>query len=99
MLHMTSRTLLRRLREEDTTFQEVSERLREELAYDYLLQDNFTIEQIASQLGFSSSSTFSRAFVRWTGQRPSDWRTSRGKLDRQTDAGPAGRSLTLRTRR
>ncbi len=37
MLHMTSRTLLRRLREENTTFQEVSERLREELAYDYLL--------------------------------------------------------------
>lgn len=79
-LHMTSRTLLRRLREENTTFQELSERLREELAYEYLLKDELTIEQIAAKLGFSSSSTFSRAFVRWTGHRPSDWRSRRGQL-------------------
>jgi AraC-like DNA-binding protein len=98
MLHMTSRTLLRRLREENTTFQEVSERLREELAYDYLLQDNFTIEQIASQLGFSSSSTFSRAFVRWTGQRPSEWRTSRGRLNQRTEAFPSISKSTARVR-
>jgi AraC-like DNA-binding protein len=89
LLHMTSRTLLRRLREENTTFQEVSERLREELAYDYLLQENLTIEKIASQLGFSSSSTFSRAFVRWTGLRPSDWRVSRGRLNSPAEASPA----------
>jgi AraC-like DNA-binding protein len=98
LLHMTSRTLLRRLREEDTTFQEVSERLREELAYDYLLQDNFTIEQIASQLGFSSSSTFSRAFVRWTGQRPSDWRINRGKLNQAAQASSIGQGSTKRVR-
>jgi AraC-like DNA-binding protein len=89
LLHMTSRTLLRRLREENTTFQEVSDRLREELAYEYLLQESYTIEKIASQLGFSSSSTFSRAFVRWTGLRPSDWRISRGKLDSPAESGPA----------
>jgi AraC-like DNA-binding protein len=80
-LHMTSRTLLRRLREESTTFQNVLDRLREELAYDYLHQEDLTIEKIASLLGFSSSSTFSRAFVRWTGQRPSDWRINRGRLN------------------
>jgi AraC-like DNA-binding protein len=98
MLNMTSRTLLRRLREEDTTFQEVSERLREELAYDYLLQDGYTIEQIASQLGFSSSSTFSRAFVRWTGQRPSEWRASRGRLNQPADAAPVSPKSTERVR-
>ena len=98
LLHMTSRTLLRRLRDENTTFQEVSERLREELAYDYLLQDDLTIEQIASQLGFSSSSTFSRAFVRWTGSRPSEWRASRGRLDQgPRDAGANQRAKRVRS--
>src|SRR3546814_8790271 len=77
---MTERTLLRRLRDENTTFQEVLERLREELAFDYLRRDNLTMEKIAYLLGFSSSSAFSRAFVRWTGQRPSDWREGRPRL-------------------
>jgi AraC-like DNA-binding protein len=80
LLNMTSRTLLRRLREENTTFQEVSDHLREELAYDYLVREDCNIEKIAAMLGFSSSSTFSRAFVRWTGQRPSDWRENRARL-------------------
>lgn len=77
LLAMTERTLLRRLREENTTFQEVLDRLREELAYDYLRRPELTIENIAYLLGFSSSSTFSRAFMRWTGQRPSGWRDQR----------------------
>lgn len=80
LLAMTERTLLRRLRDENTTFQEVLDRLREELAFDYLRRDNLTMEKIAYLLGFSSSSAFSRAFVRWTGQRPSDWREGRPRL-------------------
>jgi AraC-like DNA-binding protein len=79
-LGMSERTLLRRLRDENTTFQEVLDRLREELAYDYLQRDDLSMEQIASLLGFSSNSTFSRAFVRWTGERPSDWREGRRRL-------------------
>ncbi|MGE4430920.1 MAG: AraC family transcriptional regulator [Sphingobium sp.] len=77
LLAMTERTLLRRLREENTTFQEVLDRLREELAYDYLRRADLTVENIAYLLGFSSSSTFSRAFMRWTAQRPSVWREGR----------------------
>lgn len=73
-LGMTERTLLRRLRDENTTFQELLDRLREKLAFDYLRRGDLTIENIAHLLGFSSSSAFSRAFVRWTGQRPSEWR-------------------------
>lgn len=76
LLNMTERTLLRRLRDENTTFQEVLDRLREELAYDYLRRKDLSIDKTAHLLGFSSSSTFSRAFVRWTGQRPSYWRDS-----------------------
>lgn len=81
LLNMTARTLLRRLREENTTFREVLDRLREEHAYEYLIRDDCNIERTAAMLGFSSSSTFSRAFVRWTGRRPSDWRDSRIRLN------------------
>jgi AraC-like DNA-binding protein len=80
LLVMTERTLLRRLQEENTTFQEVLDHLREEKAYDYLRQPDLTIDAIAVRLGFSTSSTFSRAFTRWTGQRPSDWRESQRRL-------------------
>lgn len=73
-LNMTERTLFRRLREENTTFKELLDKLREELAYEYLRQDELSLQRIADLLGFSSSSTFSRAFVQWTGKRPSDWR-------------------------
>lgn len=80
MLGLTERTLLRRLRDENTTYQEVLDRLREELAFDYLQRDDLTIEAIAALLGFSGSNTFSRAFARWTGQRPSDWRENQRRI-------------------
>ncbi|MCY1293140.1 hypothetical protein D9M70_423880 [compost metagenome] len=71
LLHMTERTLLRRLKDENTTFQEVLDRLREELAYEYLQNSDCTVLSVSSKLGFSDASTFSRAFKRWTGRRPS----------------------------
>jgi AraC-like DNA-binding protein len=88
LLVMTERTLLRRLQEENTTFQEVLDHLREEKAYDYLRLHDLTIDTIAMRLGFSTSSTFSRAFTRWTGQRPSDWRESQRRLS----GGPVDRA-------
>jgi len=71
LMHMTERTLLRRLKDEGTTFQEVLDRLREELAYEYLRSSDITVQAVSSMLGFSDASTFSRAFKRWTGRRPS----------------------------
>lgn len=71
LMHMTERTLLRRLKDEGTTFQEVLDRLREELAYEYLRSSDITVQTVSSMLGFSDASTFSRAFKRWTGRRPS----------------------------
>jgi AraC-like DNA-binding protein len=88
LLHMAARTLLRRLSAENTTFHEISERLREELAYDYLQRQDLTIERIAAQLGFSSSGSFSRAFVRWTGHRPSDWRVNSGFMSPPAQSAP-----------
>lgn len=74
LLGITERTLLRRLADEGTTFQDVLERLRESLSFDYLRRPELTNEEIAFLLGFSSNSSFSRAFMRWTGERPSEWR-------------------------
>ena len=79
LLGMTERTLLRRLSDENTNFQELLGRLREKLAFEYLRRADLTAEKIAYLLGFSSSSAFSRAFVRWTGQRPSEWRETNAR--------------------
>jgi len=79
-LAMTERTLLRRLREENTTYKEVLDRLRQELAFDYLRDPTITLDNMAQMLGFSGSNAFSRAFLRWTGQRPSDWREAQKRI-------------------
>lgn len=80
LLATTERTLLRRLRDENTTYKEVLDRLREELAFDYLRDPAITVERISQQLGFSGSNAFSRAFLRWTGQRPSEWRDAQKRM-------------------
>jgi AraC-like DNA-binding protein len=78
-LNMTERTLLRRLKAEGTTFAEVFDKLREELAFQYLNHDDMSLGDIAETLGFSDYGTFSRAFKRWTGRRPSDVRPGRSE--------------------
>lgn len=70
MLGMTERTLLRRLKDEGTTFADVLRHLREELAFQYL-QRGVCLSEVAYRLGFSDNGTFSRAFKQWTGRRPS----------------------------
>lgn len=69
-LSLTERTLLRRLKAEGTTFVDVLNGVRQELAFQYLRRPGMTIAEIAYLLGFSDENTFSRAFKRWTGRRP-----------------------------
>lgn len=71
MLRMSERTLLRRLKSEGTSFRDVVNQLRQELALQYLQRGEMTISEIAYRLGFSDEGAFSRAFKRWTGRRPS----------------------------
>lgn len=71
MLNLTERTLLRRLKAESTTFVDVLNGVRQELAFQYLQRPGVTICDVAYLLGFSDENTFSRAFKRWTGRRPS----------------------------
>ena len=73
-LHMSQRTLARRLSEQDYTFTSLVDEIRDNLARDYLRQSRFSITDVAFLLGFSDQSNFARAFKRWTGQSPTEFR-------------------------
>jgi AraC-like DNA-binding protein len=69
-LHMSVRTLQRRLAERQLTWRELLDRTREQLARHYLAEPSLTLGDIALLLGFSEHSAFSRAWRRWTGSSP-----------------------------
>lgn len=73
-LNMSVRTLHNRLADSDTTYQQLLDSTRRELAEQYMRQPNISVSEVAYLLGFSDCSNFSRAFHRWTGQSPSDFR-------------------------
>lgn len=67
-------TLQRQLQNEGTSYQEIRDETRASLARDYVRDSDLTLSQVAYMLGFSDQSNFSRAFKRWTGQTPRDFR-------------------------
>lgn len=73
-LHMSSRTLKRKLQQLGTSYQEVLDGLRKGLAVEYLTQSEKTVDEIAMTLGYSDASNFARAFRRWTARSLSDYR-------------------------
>lgn len=75
-LGVSTRTLRRRLQEEGTTFQDVLDQTRCELAKRYLLAERLAAGEVAFLLGFSEPSAFHRAFKRWTGQTPVTYQRS-----------------------
>lgn len=77
-LHMTPRTLIRRLEADGTTFQSIKDALRRDIAIRHLQTGQYNIETIAQDVGFSSSASFHKAFQRWTGKTPSSYRRRQG---------------------
>lgn len=75
-LSMSSRSLQRSLQGQGTTLQEVLQSLRADLAQRYLAEQRESIAEVAFLLGFSEVSTFHRAFKRWTGQTPHEYRAA-----------------------
>jgi AraC-like DNA-binding protein len=73
-LATSPRTLKRQLAAEGCTFTEILEGERREAAMVLLRTPDLTIEQIATRLGYSNVPNFTRAFRRWTGATPADFR-------------------------
>jgi AraC-like DNA-binding protein len=68
------RTLQRRLRDEATSFQQVLDEVRREAALTHMRSRRATIDEVAFMLGFEKPSSFHRAFKRWTGLTPGEFR-------------------------
>jgi AraC-like DNA-binding protein len=73
-LNVSNRTLQRKLKNEGTSFMDLLQDTRMQLARRYLLQPTRSVVETSYLLGFSEPSTFSRAFKRWTGQAPAEYR-------------------------
>lgn len=73
-LHVSVRTLQRRLGNGGTTFRQLADSVRASLAQQYLADPRVSIAEVAFLLGFSDQSSFNRAFRRWTGLAPGRWR-------------------------
>jgi AraC-like DNA-binding protein len=77
-LGQSPRSLRRHLASEGTSFQRLVEQIRSELAAQHLQDPRLTVSEIAFLVGFSELSPFLRAFRRWTGLTPGEYR-HRGK--------------------
>ncbi|KJZ49448.1 AraC family transcriptional regulator [Pseudomonas fluorescens] len=71
---MSERTLQRRLQAEGTGFHQLLDGTRRELASQYLVQPNLTLQEISYLLGFAAPSNFFRAFRRWFNTTPNEYR-------------------------
>ena len=76
-LHMSPRNFQRKLAEEGTSYTELLNDTRRDLALSYIRDPGYGLGEITYLLGFSDASSFNRAFKRWTGKAPSAYRSAR----------------------
>ena len=74
---MSPSALQQKLATLDTSFQDLLNQIRQSLAMDYMEQSRVSITEMSFLLGFSDTSSFTRAFRRWTGKSPRDFRRER----------------------
>ncbi|WP_232431235.1 AraC family transcriptional regulator [Cupriavidus sp. UYPR2.512] len=79
-LDISERTLQRRLMAAGTSFRKLCEEARRDLAGGYLAGGAMSLGEIAFRLGFDDANSFFRAFRRWTGMTPSDYRRAAAHL-------------------
>lgn len=73
-LHLSAATLRRRLDDEGESYRTIKDDLRRDLAIALLGDTQQSVAEIACELGFAESSAFHRAFKKWTGARPGEYR-------------------------
>jgi AraC-like DNA-binding protein len=73
-LHMSERTLRRRLEDHGTSYKSLLDELRRELACHYVTRTHESFEETGARLGFADVSAFYRAFKRWTSTTPAAYR-------------------------
>lgn len=76
-LKIGSRTLRRRLAAENTTYKQLVQDVRCQLAEEYLRDSPLSIQEIADMLGYSDVANFRRAFIAWNGHSPAEFRRQR----------------------
>jgi len=96
-LAMSPRTLRRRLRERNTTYQHILDEVRIELAKEYVASASLSVDQIAGRIGFAEATTFRRAFKKWTGVNIREFKRKRAD---QAGAGafPGNRGISQSSR-
>lgn len=72
--HTAPATLRRRLDEEGQTYRSLKDELRRDMAIDYLGRRGLAVREVADRLGFAEPSAFHRAFRKWTGCTPGEYR-------------------------
>lgn len=82
-LHMSESTLKRRLAAEGLNYRDMTEQYKVKRAEKFLLTSDLSVERVAETLGFASSGSFSRAFKKWKGCSPAEYRV----LNKTQDGG------------
>lgn len=70
ILHMTERTMHRRLSDEGVSYRQLLDETRRNLAAEYLAHSTLPLAQVAVRLGFAEPGSFTRAYKRWYGTAP-----------------------------
>ncbi len=76
---MSTSCFKKHLQAEQTNFQYLADQVKQEQAFRLLKNQELSLKEIAFYLGFANSSAFNRAFKRWTGQNPKDYREESNK--------------------
>ncbi|RDK03459.1 AraC family transcriptional regulator [Paraburkholderia lacunae] len=85
-LNVAEATMRRRLKQEGYTYQSIKDDLRRDIAIGELQSTGRTIADIAAAVGFAEPSAFHRAFRKWTGMRPADYRPARTDFTRRAES-------------
>jgi len=74
IMHITPRTLQRKLQDENTSFRQLTDSIKQEFACNLLTNQQLSVAEIAYKLGYAEPSSFQRAFRQWTGTTPNGYR-------------------------